>query len=108
MANFLKTKKKKYSPLVISISTFRFAEFTMSGIRQLENVGQLSFRRSDCLGSGRFGKVFTGKFINDMEVAIKRMEKEKTQVDLILLLKARKHPNIIDYYTTEESDVEFT
>jgi len=80
----------------------------MSGIRQLENVGELSFSRADCLGSGRFGKVFTGKLNNDMKVAIKRMEKEKTQVDSILLLKARSHPNIIDFYVTDESDIEFT
>lgn len=79
--------------------------------RQLETIGQLSFSRVDCLGSGRFGKVFTGKLTSDdgvIDVAIKRMKKEKTRLESILLLKANGHPNVINYYVTDESDVEFT
>jgi hypothetical protein len=79
--------------------------------RQLEKIGQLSFSRADCLGSGRFGKVFIGKLTSDdgvIDVAIKRMEKEKIIVESIILPKVNGHPNVINYYTIDESDVEFT
>ena len=69
--------------------------------------GQLSICRSKCLGSGRFGKVFPGRFKDAVDVAVKRIEKELVQVDSNLLLTVNGHPNIRNYYDTDETDPEF-
>ena len=72
-----------------------------------ERIGKVSFNRSTSRGSGRFGKVFTGKYKNAVNIAVKRLKKEDTQVLSKLYLRANGHPNIINYYCTEDSDVEF-
>ena len=80
-----------------------------------ENVGPLidrrplSICRSKCLGSGRFGKVFPGRFKNAVDVAVKRMNRDLVQIGSNrLLLTSIGHPNIINYYDTDEvSDSKF-
>ena len=60
----------------------------------MENVSRVKE-----LGSGRFGAVILGKFKDfNEEVAIKKMEKKKVQVDSSLYLKANGQLNIINYY----------
>ena len=71
----------------------------------MEKVGQLSILLAERLGTGRFGSVFQGKFTNVAEeVAIKKMEKKKVQVDSSFYIKANGYPNIIGYYGTETMD----
>ena len=74
----------------------------------MEKIGKLSFSRGDFIGRGRYGTVFRGKLEGSLNVAIKRLEKRFTQVESHSLLKADGHPNIIRYFSTEESDIEFT
>ena len=57
------------------------------------------------LGRGRFGAVFTGKF-KTVKVAVKKMKKKEIQIDSILYFQAGGHPNIVNYYGTEETDME--
>ena len=71
-------------------------------------IDKLRFRRSDRLGTGKFGWVFRGKYENVVTVAIKRMEKQLTELDSRLYSIANGHPNIIHYfYTNEDDDFEF-
>ena len=66
----------------------------------MENVS-----RAKELGSGRFSAVILGKFKDFIEeVAIKKMEKKKAQVDSSVYLKANGQLNIINYYGTESTD----
>jgi serine/threonine protein kinase len=70
----------------------------------VENIGRLSIFSAECLGSGRFGSVFPGKFLDvDEEVVIKKIEKSKVQVDSDAYLKANGQQNIVNYYTTDYS-----
>ena len=70
-------------------------------------IGHLSICRTKYLGSGRFGKVFPCKYKGVVDVAVKRMEKELVQVDSNLLLMTIGHPNIVNYFDTDETDPEF-
>jgi hypothetical protein len=74
----------------------------------MEKIGKLCFNREDFLGRGRYGTVFRGTLEGVLNVAIKRVEKRFTQVESHFLLKADGHPNVIRYFSTEESDIEFT
>ena len=66
------------------------------------DIGRLNIFRAERLGSGRFGRVFTGKFkCFTEEIAIKRMRKRIVKVDSNLYLKANEHPNVIGYYGIE-------
>ena len=69
-------------------------------------LGHLSICRKKHLGSGRFGKVFPGQLNDTVDVAVKRMEKGLVQVDT-KLVSSIVHPNIINYYGTDETDFEF-
>ena len=70
-------------------------------------IGHLSICRTKYLGSGRFGKVFPGKYKGVVDVTVKRMENELVQVYSNLLLTAVGHPNIVNYFDTDETDPEF-
>ena len=74
---------------------------------EVERIGKLSFRRADCIGSGRYGKVFHGKYSNAVSVAIKRIEKERTRLLSNYYLRANGHPNIVQYFATKDKDYEF-
>ena len=70
---------------------------------QVQTIGSLSFNQSeDFLGQGRFGSVFKGKYQNLREVAIRRVEKKVTSVDLKALFKVQGHPNIVNYPYTKD------
>ena len=48
---------------------------------------------------GRFGPVFKGKLDGKLDVAIKRVEKKKTQVaESQFYFSANGHPNVINFY----------
>ena len=72
-------------------------------------VGKLSIFRSEILGNGRLGNVFTGKLKNiTEEIAIKQMKKRKVRIDSSLYTKANGQPNIVAYYATDHStDIDF-
>ena len=73
----------------------------MSG--QIDSIGRLSFSPAeDFLGQGRFGSVFKGKYQNLRELAIRRVEKKVTSVDLKALFKVQGHPNIVNYPYTKD------
>ena len=73
----------------------------------MEKIGKLSYDRSKPLGSaGRFGKVFSGKYKNAINVAAKRFDKDRTQLASNLYLRANGHHNIIQYYSTKDKDFE--
>jgi thiazole synthase ThiGH ThiG subunit len=80
----------------------------------MEEINGLEFDRSVLLGKGRYGSVFKGKIEKKksdraLTVAVRRVEKMETIVDSQMLLKQNtKHPNVVRFYGTEESDVEFT
>jgi hypothetical protein len=74
----------------------------------MERIGKLSFRRADSIGLGKqHCEVFHGKFENTLAVAIKRMQKKRTKVDSTFYLNTNGHPNIIQYFCTEDDDIEF-
>ena len=70
-------------------------------------MGHLSFCQDDCLGSGNFGTVFIGKFKNVVDVAIKQFKKGHIRVETNILLKANGHPNIVNYYDTDTTDMKY-
>jgi len=73
-----------------------------------EEIDKITFRRSDRLGTGKFGWVFCGKYEHVVTVAIKRMEKQLTKLDSRLYNIANGHPNIIHYfYSNEDDDIEY-
>lgn len=74
----------------------------------MEHIGKLCFDRACPVGEGRFGSVFRGTYESTKDVAVKRFRKIKTQVGSAIYLKASVgHPNVIQYFCTESSDVEF-
>ena len=80
----------------------------------MEKISSLEFDRSVLLGKGRYGPVFKGtmekkKSDKAFTVAVRRVEKIETIVDSHLLHKQlTKHPNVVSFFGTEESDIEFT
>ena len=64
----------------------------------------MSIFLAESLGTGRFGSVFPGK-LKDVreEVAIKKMEKERIQIDSNVYVKLNGQSNVIKYYGTDES-----
>ena len=68
----------------------------------VKDIGWLNIFRDERLGSGRFGRVFTGKLkFVALDIAVKRMKKKLVKVDSNLYLKANEHPNVIGYYGIE-------
>ena len=64
------------------------------------------------LGLGRFGTaVFMVKYNDGIavdDVAVKRMEKDKVQIDSSFYRRANGQPNVIKYYCTHETHPKFT
>jgi len=79
---------------------------TSDGAAVIKKVGQLSFSRNDVLGSGSFGTVYKGKFKGTIDVAIKRILREKvtSDVETVVMAEIQSHPNVLRYYCVEEDD----
>ncbi len=71
---------------------------------RLKRFGKMSIFLAESLGTGRFGSVFPGK-LKDVreEIAIKKMEKERIQIDSNVYIKLNGQSNVIKYYGTDES-----
>lgn len=73
----------------------------------MEKIGSLAFCRSSLIGEGRYGSIFHGTYETMKHVAVKRVSNRKTKVDSHVFLNVEGHPNIIRYFCTDSSDVEF-
>ena len=73
-------------------------------------IGKLSFQRTvvDRIGVGTFSSVYRGSFEDVKEAAIKRVQKDRTHLDVHRWGKADDHPNVVRYYCIENGDFEFT
>jgi serine/threonine-protein kinase/endoribonuclease IRE1 len=79
---------------------------TSDGTAVIKKVGQLSFSRNDVMGSGSFGTVYKGKFMGTIDVAIKRILREKvtSQVETVVMTQIKSHPNVLRYFCVEEDE----
>ena len=81
---------------------------TAPQMEKLEEFADVSFYRSACIGTGKFGGwVYQGKFKGIRDIAVKRVSKRLAFVESNDFVKADGHSNIIRHYSTEEEDVEF-
>lgn len=75
---------------------------------QVKRIGLLSYSRKDRLGTGSFGSVFKGKYEDPgksdlIDVAIKRIESlDVNEIERVIMEKLEPHPNVLQYYCTEE------
>jgi hypothetical protein len=72
---------------------------------------KLNFRSNSDLikNQGRFGLVYKGKLDGKLDVAIKRVEKKKTEVaESQFYFKANGHPNMMNFYCLVAGDSIFT
>jgi len=72
-----------------------------------KQIGRLSYSRKDRLGTGSFGSVFKGKYREpgkpEIDVAIKRIENlDVNEIERLVMEKLEPHPNVLQYYCTEE------
>ena len=72
-------------------------------------IGKISYNLEDLLGErGRFGIVFKGKYDGLLDVAVKRVEKSLTQIEETkFYFNVNGHQNIVNYFCTEVSDLDF-
>ena len=78
----------------------------MSRQLTVEKIGKLSFTKVGGL-VGNFSTVFKGKFEDIKDVAVKRLLRDKSRVNAMLLIKASDHPNVVQYICTETIDTDF-
>ena len=73
----------------------------------------ISYDKSSPVTKGQFGTIFHGKWnwtvgigkLNNVQVAIERIEKNWFSIDIEDIRKTRYHPNILSIYATSvESD----
>lgn len=71
---------------------------------------KLKFGKNNVLGKlGRFGAVYKGKFEGKLDVAIKELEKKKTEVAKSqYFYNANGHPNILNFFCLVTIDSKFT
>ena len=67
------------------------------------NIGRLTYQR-DAVGKGHYGKVYSGRFENALDVTIVRVDKSDIKADTTLLWQTDMHPNIVRFYGAEEDD----
>ena len=73
-----------------------------------EKIGsKLSFNISDLIKKGRYGKVFQGTYQGCKAVAIKRLDKSETEVDIKAYMDVWGHANIIQLFCIKTSHKEF-
>lgn len=64
----------------------------------------LKFGKLNAIGKGHYGKVYSGKFKNVVDVCVIRVDKSEFKVDEDILWKVHLHPNIAHFYGMEEDD----
>ncbi len=68
-------------------------------------VGKLKFNRNKKIGNSSSGTIiFQGKYEEEIDVAIKRIQKEDASVEIEVLKKYHSHPNVVKYYVTEADE----
>ena len=71
----------------------------------IRTIGRLKFCKCgepNCiLGIGTYGIVFRGRFEDAIDVAVKRVDKFLTKIQVDVLRKADSHQNILRYYDKE-------
>ncbi len=75
----------------------------MANIRE-KVVGKLKFNRQNVIGRSIGTVVFKGKYEDDIDVAIKRIQIDDASVEINVLKKNHSHRNIVKYYVTEVDD----
>jgi hypothetical protein len=75
--------------------------------RKVKRIGKLSFSISDVLKRGRYGKLFLGKYEESKAVAIKRLDKSETKVDIKSYFDVWAHTNITYFVCLEKEHPEF-
>ena len=75
--------------------------------KKVKKIGKLSYSISDVLKRGRYGKLFLGKYEDYKTVAIKRLDKSETEVDIKTYLDSWGHPNVIQFVCLEKNHLEF-
>jgi hypothetical protein len=75
----------------------------MANTREKE-VGKLKFNRENVIGHSSGTLVFKGKYEEDIDVAIKRIQICDASVEINVLKKNHSHRNIVKYYVTEVDD----
>ena len=73
----------------------------MSDLKKV--VGELSFSL-DAGVVGKYGKVFTGRYENAVNVSVLRIDKSEFTVDKRILWATDLHPNIARFYGVENDD----
>ena len=68
-------------------------------------IGKLRYCFCDqChLGQGTYGTVFKGRFESKVDVAVKRVDKFLTRVEVDILRMVDGHANIVGFYCVEEN-----
>lgn len=72
-----------------------------------KSVGKLKFNRNKKIGNNSSGTIiFQGKYEEEIDVAIKRIQKEdaSVEIEIEVLKKYHSHPNVVKYYVTEADD----
>lgn len=72
----------------------------MANTREKE-VGKLKFNRENVIGHSSGTVVFKGKYEEDIDVAIKRIQISDASVEINVFKKNHSHRNIVKYYVTE-------
>jgi hypothetical protein len=73
----------------------------------VKRIGKLSYSFSDLLKKGRYGKVFQGTYEEIKAVAIKRLDKSETKVDIKSYFDVWAHTNIAYFVCLEKEHPEF-
>ena len=76
---------------------------------------ELKYNENDELGSGGYGSVFIGKFVlrsknllplfggrKKIDVAVKRIDPKKIQLEDEILIKVRNHRNVLNFYCAKD------
>ena len=72
-----------------------------------KSVGKLKFNRNNKIGNSSSGTIiFQGKYEEEIDVAIKRIQKEdaSVEIEIEVLKKYHSHQNVVKYYVTEADD----
>jgi len=78
-------------------------------MQAMKHVGKLSYNSKDNIGRGAYGSVYKGFFEGTKSVAIKQMQRNRSDDASIkkeaeITLNVSDHPNIIRYFCYEMDD----